>query len=174
MKSINLSIIFLTLAACILARAAETPKSDDAKTTLTKVGDPSPVHSIHTVDDKTVDLNGKVVLLNFFATWCPPCLAEMPELESQLWQPLKDKGLAIIAVGREHSIAEVKAFQKEKKLTFQFAADPKREIYGQFATQYIPRCVLLGKDGKIKFQSMGYGKEDFEALVKAVKAEMSK
>jgi len=144
--------------------------ADDS--TLTKVGDKSPVSSIRTIDGKEVKLEGQVVVLNFFATWCGPCMSEMPHLQKKLWEPLEKKGLVLIAVGREHSEAEVKAFKDKKGFTFAFAADPKREIFGKFATQSIPRCVVVGKDGRIKYQSVGFEEAEFEKLVAAVKKEL--
>jgi thiol-disulfide isomerase/thioredoxin len=161
----------LLLAFCTLASATAT--ETDA-TTLTKVGDISPVLSIHTVDGQVADFHGKVVVLNFFATWCGPCKQEMPHLEKDLWQPLQGKGLVLVSVGREHSEAEVKEFQTKNGYSFSFAADPKREIYGKFATQFIPRCILIGKDGHIKFQSMGFSEAEFPALLKAVNDELAK
>jgi peroxiredoxin len=146
--------------------------ADDS--TLTKVGDKSPVTSVRTIDGKEVKLEGQVVVLNFFATWCGPCMSEMPHLQQKLWEPLEKRGLALVAVGREHTEAEVKAFKEKKPFTFAFAADPKREIFSKFATQSIPRCVVVGKDGRIKYQSIGYDEAEFEKLVAAVKKELDK
>lgn len=100
--------------------------------------------------------------------------SEMPNLEKSLWQPLRDKGLVLVSVGREHSVAEVSDFQKKKGFSFLFAADTKREVYAKFATQYIPRCILIGKDGRIKFQSVGYSDQEFPELIKAAKEELAK
>ena len=161
----GLVITFLTLAQMV--------KAEDA-TTLTKVGDKSPVLSVRTIDGQEVDFRNKVVVLNFFATWCGPCMMEMPHLEKDLWQTLKGKGLVLVSVGREHSVAEVQKFKKEKGYSFLFAADPKREVFSKFATQSIPRCVLIGKDGHIKFQSIGYEEKEFGSLIDAAKRELEK
>ena len=162
-------LLAIVAASCALHNGCAADES-----TLTKVGDKSPVASVRTIDGKEVKLEGQVVLLNFFATWCGPCMSEMPHLQQKLWEPLEKKGLVLVAVGREHTEAEVKAFKEKKKFTFAFAADPKREVFGKFATQSIPRCVLIGKDGRIKYQSMGYDEAEFEKLVAAVKKELEK
>jgi len=165
LSTCSLFLAFLTLAQWV--------KADDA-TTLTKVGDQAPVLSVRTIDGQDVDFRNKVVVLNFFATWCGPCMNEMPHLEKDLWQPLKDKGLILVSAGREHSVAEVEKFKKQKGYSFLFAADPKREIFSKFATELIPRCVLIGKDGHVKFQSIGYDEKEFGELVEAVKRELDK
>ncbi|HZR16677.1 MAG TPA: TlpA disulfide reductase family protein [Verrucomicrobiae bacterium] len=160
-----LLVVFLMLSQWIAA-------ADDS--TLTKVGDKSPVVSVRTIDGQDVDFQGRVVVLNFFATWCGPCMSEMPHLEKDLWQPLKDKGVILISVGREHSVAEVEKFKNQKGYSFLFAADPKREIFSKFATQSIPRCVVIGRDGRIKFQSIGFEEGGVTSLVKAVQSELEK
>ncbi len=157
-----------------LAYSASASLSSDASTTLAKVGDPSPVQSIRTLDGRNIALTNQAVVLNFFATWCGPCMSEMPHIQKDLWEPLKEEGLVVIAVGREHSEAEVKEFRGKKGFTFLFAADPKREIFSKFATQSIPRCVVVGKDGRIKYQSIGFEEKEFQNLVKAAEAELGR
>ena len=169
--SLRFSAAWVCLGA-LLALTDSVVAADDS--TLTKVGDKTPVLSVQTIDGEQVDFHGKVVVLNFFATWCGPCMQEMPHLEKDLWQPLKNKGLILVSVGREHSVAEVTKFKQQKGFSFLFAADPKREVFGKFATQSIPRCVVIGKDGIIKFQSIGYQQQEFASLIEAVKKELGK
>ena len=166
-----LMTLVLILNTCLMY--GQTPSVADSST-LRKIGELSPVLSITAVDGQIIDFHGKVTVINFFATWCGPCMTEMPRLEKDLWQTLREKGLVLVAVGREHSRDEVDIFRKSNAYTFHFASDPKRAIYSLFATQYIPRSVLIGRDGRIKYQSMGYSDEDFAALVQAAKEELSK
>ena len=146
----------------------------EEQSTLTKVGDTAPDFTVKTTDGKEFKLSahkGKPVLLNFFATWCGPCLAELPHVEKEIWKKYKDRGLVVVVVGREHEIPEVSEFRKKHQYSFVMAADPKREAYGKYATQYIPRTYLVNKEGKIVFQSMGFNDADFKKLLAAIEKE---
>jgi peroxiredoxin len=118
------------------------------------------------------DLKGKVVLINFFATWCGPCLGELPRLESEIWKPNQKRGLLVLAIGREHTQAELIEFLREHKLSFSVAPDPERTISKQYATRSIPRTYVIGPDGRIAQQSMGYNPPRFQELIKAVEKEL--
>lgn len=156
----------LSLLACLLLIQVSSAQSDT--TTLTKVGDKAPVFSCTTLDGKTIDISkmqGKIIMINFFATWCGPCNLELPVLQKNIWDKYKDnKNFALVIVGREHTEKEVSDFVKLKKFTMPFAPDPKRAIFSLYATQSIPRNVIIGKDGKIIFQSIGYTPEEFKKI----------
>ena len=145
-----------------------------AASTVTRAGDVSPLTSIRTIDGQDLDFHGHPVVIDLFATWCESCREEMPYVEKYLWQGFKEQGLIVVAVGRGHKPAEVAEFQKQTGLTFYFAADPKLEIYGKFATRYIPRCILIGKDGRIKCQTVGFSPADFRKLIVGATVETGK
>ena len=161
MKKVLISLITCFTVITIAAAQADT-------TTLTRIGDKAPVFTCKTIDGKTIDiskLQGKIIMINFFATWCGPCILELPVLQKNIWDKYKDnQNFELIILGRQHNETEVSNFVKLKKFTMPFAPDPNREVYGLYATQFIPRNVIIDKDGRIIFQSMGYTPEEFRKI----------
>jgi len=99
--------------------------------------------------EKTLgDFKGKIVLLNFWATWCTYCRSEREALQAT-HEAYKDQGLTVVAISIDRdSIDTVKAFVEEKKLTFPNLHDPKNEIGLQYAARAIPMTYFLNRDGK--------------------------
>jgi peroxiredoxin len=168
------SVVLTTVIALVLVRGAFA--QDEAQTTRVKTGDPAPDFTCQTLSGEEFALaknKGKVVLVNFFATWCGPCMMEMPHLEKDVFQKYSaSKDFKLIAIGREHTASELQKFQSEKKFSLPIAADPKREIYAKYAEKYIPRNFIIGKDGKIKFSSMGYSEADFRQMLQVLQQEL--
>lgn len=111
----------------------------------------APEFQVRTPDDHTIrlaDLRGKVVFLNFWATWCEPCREEMPSME-RLHRAYKDRGLVVLAVSLDSQGASVvNPFVKKFAITFRIGLDPKmavRETYGVWA---VPSTFLIDKQGK--------------------------
>jgi peroxiredoxin len=110
------------------------------------------------VDGKPVTLQafqGKVVLLNFWTTWCPYCQRERKALEA-LHQRYKDQGLAIVAIAMGESADKVKAFQTKHQLNFVHLLDADKNTAMQFAVRATPTNFLLDRRGRVLGGGMGY------------------
>ncbi len=101
---------------------------------------------------KFSDLRGKVVLVNFWATWCPPCRKEMPDLE-QLYQRFAAKGFVVLGISDEEK-NKVEPFIRERKVSFPVLLDPGRKVNDLFVVEGIPKSFVYDRDGKLVAQSI--------------------
>jgi peroxiredoxin len=92
-------------------------------------------------------LHGKVVLVNFWATWCPPCRKEMPDLDT-LYQEFKAQGLLILAISDE-DMSKVQPFIAQHHTTYPILLDPGRKVHELFQVEGIPKSFVYDRDGKL-------------------------
>jgi len=113
------------------------------------------------------ELRGKVVLVNFWATWCPPCRKEMPDLET-LYGRFGSKGLVVLGISDEEA-AKVGPFVRERKISFPVLLDPGRKVNDEFVVEGIPKSFVYDREGKLVAQSidMRTQKQFLEMLGKA-------
>jgi peroxiredoxin len=97
-------------------------------------------------------LKGKVVLVNFWATWCPPCRKEMPDLNT-LYQRFKDQGFVILAISDEEA-DKVKPFIAERNISYPVMLDPRRKVNELFQVDGIPKSFVYDREGKLVAQSI--------------------
>lgn len=163
--------LIVILSAPFFSRAQKTDAS-----TLLKIGDAAPAFTFEIEKGKTVSINdfkGKIVMLNFFATWCPPCRQEFPRVQKEIWEQFgNNPKFALFAFDREEGWEKTQPFKDSNKYTFMMFPDLGRKVYGLFATQYIPRNVVLDENGKIIYQSTGYSPKDFEELLALLKSKL--
>ncbi len=115
-------------------------------------GAPAPAFEAQTLDGATVrldDLRGQAVVLNLWATWCPPCRAEMPALE-RISARYADAGLVVLALNQGEDAETVRAFVEEHALTFPIALDPREQVGRQYELQAYPTTFFIGRDGVIR------------------------
>lgn len=110
------------------------------------------------------DLNGRVVLVNFWATWCPPCRKEMPDLEA-LYEKYKDRGFVILAISDEES-EKVSPFIAERKITYPVLLDAGRKVNELFVIEGIPKTFVFNREGKLVAQSIDMRtRSQFQAML---------
>lgn len=141
--------------------------------TLAKQGEAAPDFSFETAPGKTVklsELKGKVVWINFFATWCPPCRKELPHLQTEVYDQYKNnQDFVLIILGREHSWEELNKFKAEQNFTMTFSPDHGRKVFSLYAQQNIPRNFIVDKEGNIALSSIGFNEADFERITARLK-----
>jgi len=98
------------------------------------------------------ELQGKVVLVNFWATWCPPCRKEMPDLEA-LYEKYKDQGFVVLAISDEEA-AKVTPFITEGKISYPVMLDPGRKVNAVYQVEGIPKSFVYDREGKLVAQSI--------------------
>ena len=173
-QSLKLS---LALAVVLTFLFSQRSAAQDDIQSYTKVGQKMPAFTVTDSDGKTInisDLKGKVVLVNFWATWCGPCEYEMPRLEQEVWQKHKVDDFAMVAIAREQTDSEIVPFRRAKAFTFPIAADPDRSIFKKFGNAGIPRSYVVGIDGVIVFQSEGYNEKVFDRMTKVIEEELKR
>jgi thiol-disulfide isomerase/thioredoxin len=146
-------ILFLTLAFLLLSvlpvlAGGSRPKVQPAGV---QVGSTAPNFTLKDVQGRTVslaDFRGKVVFLNFWATWCPPCRAEMPSME-RLNEVLGKEQFAIVAVNVEEDPQGVRDWLKKNPHRFTVLLDPQAKAQNLYKVFRFPETFLIGKDGKV-------------------------
>lgn len=98
------------------------------------------------------ELRGKVVVVNFWATWCPPCRKEMPDLEA-LYNQFKSQGLVVLAISDEDAL-KVRPFIAEHQVTYPVLLDPGRKVNDLFQVEGIPKTFVYNREGKLVAQSI--------------------
>jgi len=99
------------------------------------------------------NLSGKVVLVNFWATWCPPCRKEMPDLDV-LYKRFKDQGLVILAISDEEADLVKRFIATEQKVGYPVLLDPGRKVHELFRVEGIPKTFIFDRQGKLAAQSI--------------------
>ncbi len=120
-----------------------------------KPGDPVPEFSLPGLDGKPVTIpKGKVVLINFWATWCPPCRMETPSMVD-LYRKLRERGLEILAVSVDKSDADVEKFVREYGIPYPVLRDPDARIAHAFGVFKYPETFIVDRRGIVRHHVIG-------------------
>jgi peroxiredoxin len=175
MKQIIITLLILVFTA---GNAISQEKTVYANGFLVKVGDMAPDFTIKESEGKKYklsDLRGKVVMLQFTASWCSVCRTEMPFIEKEIWQAKKPDGLVVIGIDRDEPLEKVQKFKKDIAVSYPLALDPDANIFGLYASKEagVTRNVVIDRAGKIIFLTRLYDREEFEKMKKSIFKEIA-
>lgn len=141
-------------------------KERTAASAQTLVGSPAPDFTLETLDGEPVslsDLKGQVVVLDFWATWCPPCVRSLPELD-RIYQEKSTDEIRIFAVNLKEDAAQVQKFLRSHSLSVPILLDKDGEAARKYNIHAIPQTIVIGKDGEVKKVFVGAGNDTAEQL----------
>ncbi|PHR72171.1 MAG: protein-disulfide isomerase [Lutibacter sp.] len=120
------------------------------------------------------NLKGKVVVLQFTASWCGVCRKEMPHLETEVWQRFKDEDFILIGIDLKEDVEKVKKFIKQTKVTYPFTIDSDGSLFEKFTLPKagVTRNIVLNKQGKIIFLSRLYEPKEFQEMIDVIESEL--
>ena len=173
-KTLLLIIMFFTVCVIITAQQAKVYPNNY----LVKTGDMAPDFVINEAGGKQYklsDLRGKVVMLQFTASWCSVCRTEMPFIEKEIWQEKKSSGLVVLGIDRDEPVDKVLKFKKDIGVTYPLVLDPGADIFGLFAEKAagVTRNVIIDRSGKIIFLTRLYERPEFDQMKKVIFTELA-
>jgi len=152
------------------AATAASPLPAEGVAAASLEGKAAPAFKLPGVDGKPVslaDLKGKVIVLDFWATWCGPCKMSLPHLD-KLYQAQKGSDVQVFAVDQQEDLKDVNAFVAQTKLTVPVLMDRDGKVGEAYGVEGIPQTVVIGKDGKVKKVYVGFSPQLPEELAKVV------
>lgn len=154
-------IAAVTLAGCSLPGHAATTPDRPGAPAFTLIGLDGKQHSL-------AEYRGHVVLINFWATWCVPCRAEIPELETA-FKKYQANGVVFLGIDWKEGRDDVKAFTDERQVTYQVLLDSDGKAYTAYQVPALPQTFILDKQGRIALSRTGIAtREKFEAELRSV------
>ncbi|HQZ22266.1 MAG TPA: redoxin domain-containing protein [Thermoflexales bacterium] len=148
------------------------PVLGPSRPTAPRAGAFAPNFALKTLDDKTLslsDLKGKVVIVNFWATWCPPCRAEMPALQAAQAEH-EAQGLVVVGVNQLEDVSLVKAFQQASNYSLNFVLDSDGKTARAYNVAGLPTSFFINREGVIEHAE--YGGAMTRALIESKLAPM--
>lgn len=175
-------IVWIVLLGCFSFSDfswGQEKNTSDAVGYIVKVGDEAPDFEMTLTSGDKVKLSslrGKVVMLQFTASWCGVCRKEMPFIEKDIWRKHKNNpSFALLGIDRDEPLPRVKAFIKQTGVTYPLGLDPGADIFALYAERNagITRNVLIDRDGRIVMMTRLYDEEEFASLCKKINELLS-
>ncbi len=171
--------IFLILAFVSTLVSCEAQQEDSSRGYKVEVGQQAPKIDLQLLDGgrvTTESLKGKVVVLQFTASWCSVCREEMPHLEKEVWQRFKGDNFILIAVDLKENPEKIKPFIAKTGITYPVAMDSDGKLFEAYTKPKagVTRNIVIDKNGKIVYLTRLYEREEFEKMVDFIDKELKK
>ena len=157
---------------CVALLAGCTPTSDKS----TQASGPAANFTLASLDGQNTSLSslrGKVVVLDFWATWCPPCRRSLPHLQKMSADPeLKNKGLVVLAINQQEEVSKIRPFLEQEHYTFNVLRDTDGAVSRAYNVEGIPTTVIIGRDGNVRNVFVGFADESVKQVDDAVDAAL--
>jgi len=159
----------MVILLSLLLFITQTCNHEDNRGYIVSVGQEAPDFAVTKTDGTIFKLSenrGKVVMIQFTASWCGVCRQEMPHIEKEIWLPLKDKDFVLIGLDRDEPLDVVIDFANKMKITYPLAPDPDAGVFEIYALKKagITRNVIIDQQGKIAFLTRLYEKKEFNDM----------
>ena len=138
-----------------------------------EIGEYAPEINLKLLDGREINnknLLGKVVVIQFTASWCSVCIKEMPHLEKQVWQRFKEEDFILVGVDLKEELRDVKEFIKKTKVTYPFAIDKDGTFFESFTLPGagVTRNIVIDKKGKISFLTRLFDEKEFQQMIEHI------
>ena len=169
----------LLLIVLIIVTQISCAQEDPTRGYKVKVGEQSPELNFTLMDGTqhtNESLKGKVIVLQFTASWCSVCRKEMPHLESEVWQQFKNEDFLLVGIDLKEDREKVERFITQMEVTYPFTIDEDGSLFESFTLPKagVTRNIVLDKNGEIIFLSRLYDEKEFNEMITVIKAELKK
>lgn len=176
MKFLTTLILIMALNISSMAQINSIPQQEipEEYGYIVKPGQPMPDLKLTLTDGKkinTADMKGKVVMLQFTASWCSVCRKEMPHIEKEIWLRHKNNpDFLLIGIDMDEPLEKVRKFAADMKITYPLALDPGAKIFYTFAAKGagVTRNVIIDKNGKIVYLTRLFKEDEFSEMKEVI------
>lgn len=161
------------LALFILLAILVSAQENNNRGYIVKTGEMAPNFVVTLENGEKFQLSeqkGKVVMLQFTASWCSVCRKEMPFIESEIWQKLKGEEFVLIGIDRDEPLEKLKLLSEQTGITYPLALDPGADVFGKFAHKKagVTRNVIIDRNGKIIYLTRLFNRKEFDEMKKVI------
>lgn len=166
-------LFFMLVLPFFHLNSLKAQTEDNSRGYIVNIGDMAPDFETTLVNGKTFKLSeqrGKLVMLQFTASWCGVCRKEMPFIESEIWKKLQDQDFILVGIDRDEPLEKIQEFATQTKITYPLALDPGAEIFSKYALKDagVTRNVIIDAEGKIIYLTRLFNREEFDEMKKVI------